>query len=539
MPQRFADRPIDDTAGQDAQESFFQRRRKPLIAVAVLVLVAIVVAGLLVWRFGTGGSKYAASTPEKAVQTFIDAARSGDVLAIAEMLPGPEREVLYPVIKQSLTISKDSGATSSSDPRTLASGVDVTVDDVQLSTRDLRDDLAMVSVEHMTVGVEIDSAKMDPEIRELVVDGGGDIRERESAEITRNDGVFVMVVKEDGGWHVSAAYTLMEYIAQDMGYPGASRDVPTLSDGAGSATAAVEDFGRAIADTVSDPSRGLSALAATLAPYEQRLLMSYRSLWEDEMAAARSDIRIDDLDLSGLRTEGAGKDRQRVYVESGSVSGIDTYWGDDFELTLDGTCGTAQVDGRRESGCLSDLFDEVVYDPDAAIAAGLLMSMFGDSGAYLTAVKDGGWHVSVLESAARPLIDLMTGSGGEDFVRMLGPVGASFAVADETLELGRTRTIEVDRPLFETATGSGGAYTSVIELTGGSAGSYAEVSLARRSQNSSECTMYLVTDLEPWDSDYIDGSYDTAYVSGPVGSHDRVMITCDQATSVELAYVRD
>lgn len=539
MPQRFADRPIDDTADQGAQESFFQRRRTLLISVAALVAVAIVVAGLLVWRFGTGGNKYAASTPGKAVETFFDAARSGDLLAIAEMLPGAEREVLYPLIKESLAIGEESGATSSSDPRSLMAGVEVTIDDVQLSTRDLRDDLAMVTVERMTVGVEIDSAKMDPEIRDLVADGGRDVRESETVEITRNDGAFVMVVEDGGGWHVSAAYTLMEYAAQDMGSPGASRDVPTLSSGASSATAAVEDLGRALTDLVSDPSAGLDALAATLAPYEQRLIMSYRSMWEDEMSRTRSDIRIDDLDLSGLRAEGAGKDRQRVYVESGSVSGVDTDRGEDFAFTLDGTCGTAQVDGRRESGCLADLFDEVVHDPDAAITAGLLMSMFGDSGAYLTAVKDDGWHVSVLESFARPAIDLMTGSGGEDLVRMLGPVGASFATADETLELSRTRTVEVDRPLFESSNGSSGVYTSVIELTGGSAGSYAEVSLARRSRNSSECTMYLVTDLEPWDSDYIDGSYDTAYVSGPVGTHDRVMITCDQATSVELAYVRD
>jgi hypothetical protein len=206
-----------------------RRRRSPWRnAVAVAGLAALVgVTMVAVTAIGNGGG---ASSPDGAVRALAQAIDDEDPLAAVAVIAPDEVRTL----QQTVDAAQRRAAEIELVDRAGApfAGLDVRVDDLQLATEQLADGYVKVHLTGGVISATVDRAKVSPTVRDLMSADGTTHWSASFAQSHPFDtDPFVIAVRRDGHWYVSAAYTALEYVR-------AANDLPAADYGSAAGAAA-------------------------------------------------------------------------------------------------------------------------------------------------------------------------------------------------------------------------------------------------------------------------------------------------------------
>jgi hypothetical protein len=308
-----------------------RKRRRPMssLIAATGTLTLLMVSMLAVGAFlGSGG----ANSPEGAVRKLADAISHEDPLAAADVMAPSEVQSLHGTLDAAskraaeLALVKQAGAP--------LSGLDFNVDDLTMTTEQLGENHAKVRIQGGAIRARTEHENFSP----LVQRSLGEPSTNEGSIDLANgwdDGneLFVMAVREDGDWYISAAYTTLEYIrvsgdAQAAEFGSGVTNIATL--GADTPQAAVENGMRAL--QASDWA-GLIALADP----KELPLYDYRAALTE--LATRDEMRTDFTITSMATTANVSGDTAKVRLTaSGKTNSGDTW-------SLDGGCFTPPASG--------------------------------------------------------------------------------------------------------------------------------------------------------------------------------------------------
>jgi hypothetical protein len=326
---------------------------------------------------GSGG----ASSPEAAVRRLADAMSHEDALAAADVLAPSEVRSLHGTLDAAqkkaaeLSLVKTAAA-----PLT---GVDLSVDDVKLTTTPLGDGFAKVTVDGGTLSASTKKANFSPLMQKVLRDTEDNSAQFDLAGLAEGNNLptFVVAVREDGHWYISAAYTALEYVREYNQLPTADygsgvRATATL--GADSPDAAVQDAMRALQR--SDWSKLINLAQPDELPlYDYRdalVTLAQRDEWKTTFT----------LDTLSTTSEIQG-DKALVTLRASGKTEKNRPW------SVDGGCFTPPPDPEASAGpyrlCLPKapvhLFD--LY--------GLTTPSTADGPSQITVVqRDGRWFVS-------------------------------------------------------------------------------------------------------------------------------------------------
>jgi hypothetical protein len=210
--------------------------------VTSLLLVGMLAISALV---GNGG----ASSPEAAVRQLADAVAHEDPLQAADVLAPNEVRSLHGTLSDAAKKAKELALVdAASAPLT---GIDFSVDNLTLTTTDLGDGYAKVTIDGGSLSAKTSKAKFSALMQKVLRDYGDNSAQVELATLVQERSLptFVIAVKEGGSWYVSAAYTALEYWREYNNLPAAdfgSGVTAAATLGADSPDAAVQDAMRAL-----------------------------------------------------------------------------------------------------------------------------------------------------------------------------------------------------------------------------------------------------------------------------------------------------
>lgn len=291
------------------------RARRLALGLSALALVGVLVGRSLL--FGGSG----ASSPEGAVSALASAIADEDLVAALATLVPEEVQPLVAVYGDATSRADALGLSAAG--QTFA-GVDLRIEDLQLAVEPVGDDLAKVRIRRGTLKWAVDGAQLDDRLGVLSPKGSLSETWPRSGSISASDlGIgdradvgagdqsqasaedrdpFVMVLRRDGGWYVSPAYTAAEIFVVSTGTPRADLNRPTDE--------------RSVAPTPSDAVRRLvasvnqddvSAGIATMSTPEWAVLRTYRDALADvvgDLTIGRNQaLQIDELTLDEERLD--------------------------------------------------------------------------------------------------------------------------------------------------------------------------------------------------------------------------------------------
>ena len=310
-----------------------------LLGVGVLAVTAM---------FGSGG----AGSPEGAVRQLADAVSHKDPLAAVDVLVPSEvrsmRETVKHITKRAADLKIVDNASAP------LAGVDLSVDHLQLSTENLADGYAKVTVISGDLSTSTHRSAMSHLLQTAI--GNTDATDFKGkvdlARLAANSDLptFVVAVRHGGGWYVSPAYTALEYAREAANGPAAAY---------GSAKAAAlgaDTPEAAVSDALHAWQAGNWDRLMALAPPDELPVYDYRAWIDKEATDTHPDFTIDKLSTSATvdgdsavvkldasGTSGSGSDQRRWQV-GGTCPGFRSYYSDTSasgspELCLAGDLG--------------------------------------------------------------------------------------------------------------------------------------------------------------------------------------------------------
>lgn len=436
-----------------------RRRRGAMKVVVVLVVVALSsTVGLVANRLlvdAVGGATSATASVEK----FFDALEDKDWTDLGLSLAPDETSQIAVLLKQAAELQESVGGSTDSVTDHLE-GVSIDVSDLSLSSDDVAQDLTKVVIERATIVMEIDE-KATEALADLIPDagtedlggiavtvsidgpevsydyrGGSDGDSGRETVVINGDSQppFLMSVRRDGGWFVSPAFTIAQYLAEEAGWDAADSGGSDVTFDSPEEAAA--GFVEGLAETIVTADIG--HVADAMGGVEARLLRTYAAginaeLKSDPDLGLGTDIQVTVRDTDFDVTP--GEDGQARIT----IAGIG------LELGSDGRRATIDFDGECVRLVADDEPDEGACISDGGEFASRLYRALG----HLVAVpQDGGWKVSPVATyfdwlgiAARELSgfdpDVLAAIVQMDFSRLAAsePVG-SIGVSDEiTVEI--------------------------------------------------------------------------------------------------------
>jgi len=366
-------------------------------------LVAGIVVGLLLLG---GGAVFAVAqftgdggSPEAAVRDLFEAVADEDVLGVIDALAPSERQVLAGFAEdlaaelQRLDVLSDDLDLGS------VPGFDLAYDDLELSSEEVADDLALVTVEGGTFTGTVDpgAVPLGDFVTQFLGDDRGPVET--DTEDLGADPLVLATVRDGGSWHVSLFTTLAE---DALASSGAERPDPgegIEAVGADSPTEAVA----ALVDSLL--AVDLEGVIARFPPGEARVLRDYSPLFRDalddlqrsaggEVEASVSGVEYETSEVDGgtlVQLRGGALDLAvpglglRIHVEDGCTT------------VEDGT-GPMTICGNDLGSLGAELEAELgVEVPDLDLGRPVL---------GLVTVEDGGqWYVSPLRTVAHDVIE--------------------------------------------------------------------------------------------------------------------------------------
>jgi hypothetical protein len=374
------------------------RRRRPVGAlIAAAGLAALLVVGTLAVGAVFGNSGSGSKSPEGAVRQLADALSHEDPLAAADVLAPEEVRSLHGTIESAerkaaeLQLVQAAGAP--------LAGVDFDVQGLQLSTESLADGFAKVTVDQGTFSASTHKAQFSALMQKALRASHDNTTSAELDKLARGLELptFVVAVRTDGKWYVSATYTLLEYIREYNHLPAAdfgSGASAAASLGAVTPDAAVQDSMRALA-------QGDWIKLITMAPPDELPVYDYRAALT---ALADKNSRNGDgtpnftIDSMTTKSEVDG-DTAKVTLDASGTT-------DSGKWSITGGCFAPPAgDSATTVGDLCIGADGYVLGPLALLYGG-----FGTNTQISVVQRDGRWFVSpvgtVLDTLDRDIATL-------------------------------------------------------------------------------------------------------------------------------------
>lgn len=383
---------------------------------AIVLTVVAIGAGLFAvvsLRAGSGG----ASTPSEAVERFIMAAASEDLLGVFDVLLPGERELFRDsALSLQEELSRLGVLEAATDLHALT-GLDVIVDGLRLVPTTVSDDIVSVEVRGtVAVSGDVRGLPLGSQMDGLL----GDLDPAEAAislDAAPLDGLRLAAVERGGRWYVSIGFTIAEAARRDAGLDPVPPEAAVRPFGSPGPEAAVDQLLLALG------TLDLERLIAVLNPDEAAALQRYAPLFLDDTQAAIDDLGlrwvVDDVtyDVSG------GRDRAVVGIRTLRIEG--TLKGVDFTFAVKDGCAELTMGRERTSVCSGDTtaLDAAELGLDAETEALLAdtAAMFDDLGPTGVIVKkvSGAWYVSPVASLVDNLLALLRAVGRDELDQVI------------------------------------------------------------------------------------------------------------------------
>jgi hypothetical protein len=459
------------TADEDDELRGRRPRRKFGSLITAAGVAALLMVGMLaVTSFvGHGG----AASPEEAVKRLADAMNHEDPLAAADVIAPSEVRSLHSTLSSAeqraaeLKVVENAGAP--------LSGVDFSVDDLHLSAQPLADGYVKVVVDQGTLHASTQKAKFSPLLQKALRDSEDNSADFDLSALESSNEVptFVVAVREDGHWYVSAAYTTLEYIREvghytaPVDFGSGVRAISTL--GAESPEAAVQQGLRAI--SANDWDKAFSVVTPDEIPF-----YDYRAVLDEAFRQHETQARFNIAQLD--TTANVQGDTATVTVHASGKTESGDNW------RLDGGCITPPQNTDSE-----DIFSTGALCYDGARLPSSVFSVLGygfdprdgstSTQTITTVQRNGRWFVSPMATALDIVDHWISGADQDHLYRLFGlynevtPTGA--------LQLGTAITLPFAKGPFEpeiyTLEGHAGEKIIGLSSPGGKYSSYVSTEL--------------------------------------------------------------
>jgi hypothetical protein len=369
------------------------RPRRPMHSVIAAAGVAalVLVGGLAVnAAVGSGGG---AGSPEAAVRKLADAISQKDPLAAADVIAPDEVRSLHDTLSHAeakaaeLQLIRTAGAP--------LAGVDLNVSGLDLSSQSLGAGVAKVTIDAGTISASTHRTQFSPLMQKVLQGPSDNSAQSDLAALARkrNLPTFVVTVRRNGNWYVSAAYTVLEYLREANNLPGAdfgSGERALASLGADSPDAAVQDAMRAL------QQRDWSKLMTLVAPdeipvYDYRAALVALAQRSDSGDSSGGWFTLDSMTTSS-EVDG---DQAKVTLRAAGQSESSTW-------SIDGGCFTQKA--KPGSDNYADPFPYCDEMPDryapGVFPIGLFPFLTLKRDSQISLVReDGRWFVSPVGTA--------------------------------------------------------------------------------------------------------------------------------------------
>ncbi|MDQ1481722.1 MAG: hypothetical protein QOI44_2583 [Actinomycetota bacterium] len=437
---------IDDELPVITLEPRPRKRRKFGSIVASAGIAALIGVGALAVTamLGSGG----ASSPEGAVRQLADAVNSKDALAAVDVLvPSEVRSMRATVNGITERAAELKIVNEASKP---LEGVDLSVDHLELRTEPLADGYAKVIITSGELSASTHRAQLSTLLQKARRDGTDAQSNADLSKLGSDSGIstFVVVIRQNGGWYVSPAYTTLEYIREVNQYPAADFGSARAAElGAATPDAAVNDALHAWQSADWDRLIALS-------PPDELPLYDYRAMIDASAADTHPDFTIDNISMDTT----VNGDTAIVKLDASGAFGSDPV----RQWQVGGSCasfldGSANADSGSTGLCLSGELGGTL--PFGLMYAGA-SNVESTGPVSISLVREGGrWFVSPVTTVLN-VVDATVRRIDQRTV---------YTVLGLAYELPPDGTITFDQP-FEVSTSTGTFLSSRVYAFDGQAG---------------------------------------------------------------------
>lgn len=369
-----------------------------MIIAGVVAIGAVALATMNASDSGDG-----AASPEAAMQVLFDGLASEDLIASAGAFLPSEAE---PAVEYMTAITDElqrlEVLSDAADPADVV-GIDLEFTGVTYDVVEFAPGFARVYVTGGDANASADPAALPlgdlvynnlPEgaLDELLNSGP----QSDTSPMGGDD--FFMVAVDDGGWYLSAWYTIAELARLEAGGPVPDFDNGLAAVGADSAEAAVATAFHALLDL------DLAGFVGMMSPDETGALYDYLPLVMDDYneqiatLGAFVDVQLDSLETSA---SSAGDGRVRVAIDAFAVSFQSPFLEVDGTIDFDGECVDIAINDRGGSlsgfGELPPRINSCDLTDTFGVAGGVpdLLANVGPTNAGIIVVQEGdGWYLS-------------------------------------------------------------------------------------------------------------------------------------------------
>jgi hypothetical protein len=382
---------------------------------ASTVALGSVLGGPTLRDVGSAAATGGMGSPEAAVDELLASVRASDPLGLLAVLHPDERYLVDTLYTNSTNTAETAGAV---DVDSLLRSLHLDVITGPLTVEHVNDHVAWVTTDSAQITASLDVAQLDAAVTADL--GRWEQSDPYVGELEpQADDLGIAVVNDGGQWFVSALYTSAEIARRSMELltPSAVADAP--ANGATTPEAAVQALTAAVSAT------DWPAAAATLTPFELRLVNDYSASIGDELLDAIEDYTLS-IAPTHLQVVDQGDGWAIVETDQWtfglSGGGDDPDDRVDTTLTVDGLCGELRDwDSWEEEfvtakGCAFE--DDSVFNTFSTLA---------DAGwhgpRFVVVNQNGTWSVSllqtVLQSVAPFTTDIDTFAGIVEFVAQI------------------------------------------------------------------------------------------------------------------------
>jgi hypothetical protein len=390
-------------------------RRSPGRVTALWIgIVALFAGGIFAVAFVAADDE---GSPEEAVRRMLRALADEDVIGVLEALPPSEREVFQaelPRLTEQLERLEILGKGFRLEQ---VKGVDLSFRDIELSSRTIGDGVSAVRITGGRVSYSVIPAELElGGFLEDLVDLPTEPQTGSEPIVSDDpdDNEPIIVILEDGRWHVSLYYSIAEGARAESGAP-----VPKFGEG-------VEPRGEASPEKAAEAliraglALDVERAIALVDPKEGRALHDYAPLFIDDAEAAASEADFSGtLNSIEFSSKSLGDGRTAVSLEKF-----------DFDVSIEGETASVTFDGECVNVEAPDLAeDEGRYCPDDAPLPAPIAEITTKlpSTGIVAVQRDGAWFVSPTRTLFEAIIGALEAIDRED----LDELSEFFAEASE------------------------------------------------------------------------------------------------------------
>jgi hypothetical protein len=341
------------------------------------------------------------NTPTQAVQQFITAVNSTDIISAMEALAPGERNLLIdagvPIVNELTRLDVFAKGT---DLRKV-DGASLKFSDQTYTETILRDDVATVNMKGGNLAIAADITKL---FGGVITQFAEETLPEKTNETQKFDSANLATIKRDGRWYVSLTYSIAEAARTDMGKPMPEKAASIAAAGADSPEAAVSQMMNKLGAL---DAKGAIAL---MDPDEMGALQDYSPLFIQDLEKAAADGR-QEFALSfpdlGLKATKNGSSTTVAITKWSADLTIPSTEGKGTRFQLDGDCVKAEIEDKTSKRCGKDLpklvndllgEDDTPVDPDLQKAwdqsYGKWVTAPGEQGGISVVERNGKWFVA-------------------------------------------------------------------------------------------------------------------------------------------------